>query len=321
MSDATESKLRCEHGCAFAIVRGVARFVDPRTYADSFGLQWNEFEKTQLDSFTHTTISQDRLQRILGGALSGFHEKVVLEAGCGAGRFTEIMLANGAKVFATDLSSAVEANHRNCGHYSEYFVCQADLRKLPVAQESFDVVVCIGVVQHTPNPEETMSALCSYVKPGGVLLMDHYSSGYPSTPIRRVLRYFLLKAPSKTALTFCRQLVRWLWPIHRLMWMIKKRFPRLRKIQSAFLFISPVVDYQDAYQELGQDRLREWAILDTHDTLTDRYKHIRSGQQITEHLRRNGMSEVEIACSGNGVEVRAIKRDVAAACCGNATES
>ena len=54
--------------------------------------------------------------------------KNVLEVGCGAGRFTEVMLAAGARVFACDLSSAVEANYANCNSWPEYFVCQADAR-------------------------------------------------------------------------------------------------------------------------------------------------------------------------------------------------
>src|SRR6187397_1731582 len=48
--------------------------------------------------------------------------RVVLEAGCGAGRFTELLLAGGARVVAFDLSRAVEANRENCGHWPEHFV-------------------------------------------------------------------------------------------------------------------------------------------------------------------------------------------------------
>jgi hypothetical protein len=73
------------------------------------------------------------------------------------------------------------------------------------------------------------------------------------------------------------------------------------------LRLSPVVDYQDAYPQLGSGLLREWAILDTHDTLTDRYKHLRSADEISAHLRTCGMIGVETAYAGNGVEVRAIK--------------
>ena len=75
-----------------------------------------------------------------------------------------------------------------------------------------------------------------------------------------------------------------------------------------FLYISPVVDYQDAYPQLGPRLLRVWAILDTHDTLTDVYKHLRSAEEISNVLRQCGMSEIKTAYAGNGVEARARKQ-------------
>src|SRR5688572_33426799 len=125
--------LACPSGCRVPVVRGVPRFVSSDDYAAAFGWQWTHFRKSQLDSHTGTRISRDRLTRCLGGSLSIVRGKTVLEAGCGAGRFTEILLDAGARVFAADLSAAVEANYDNCGRTPDYFVCQADIRGLPVA--------------------------------------------------------------------------------------------------------------------------------------------------------------------------------------------
>lgn len=301
----------CPAGCKFPSLNDIPRFVQARNYAASFGLQWNTFRKTQLDSHTGTSISRDRLTRLAGGSLDVFRGKDVLEAGCGAGRFTEVMLAAGGRVFAADISTAVEANYENCHRYPDYFVCQADIRKLPMQPETFDVVVCVGVIQHTPDPEQTMSALCSYLKPGGLLILDHYSENYPTTPFRQVLRKFLLGKPEEFSMSFSTKLVSLLWPVHRLFWRaIDSGTPKarlLRKVRSAFLYLSPVVDYHDGYPQLGPGLLRNWAVLDTHDTLTDFYKHLRSREEIVGHLQSRGMSEIEAAYAGNGVEVRARK--------------
>jgi 2-polyprenyl-3-methyl-5-hydroxy-6-metoxy-1,4-benzoquinol methylase len=159
--------LTCQSGCRFPIIGGIPRFVDSQHYTSGFGAQWNVYRTTQLDSFTGLTISRDRLNRLSGGSLGIFQGKQVLEAGCGAGRFTEILLANGANVFAVDLSEAVTANYQNFADCSNYFISQADMLNLPVEPEQFDIVVCVGVIQHSPNPEATMSSLCSYLKPGG----------------------------------------------------------------------------------------------------------------------------------------------------------
>ncbi len=103
-------------------------------YASGFGLQWNTYRRTQLDSFTGIPISAERLKRIAGGTLEMFQGKTVLEAGCGAGRFTEIMLDSGANVWAVDLSTAVDANYENCHNKPGYTVCQADILSLPFAR-------------------------------------------------------------------------------------------------------------------------------------------------------------------------------------------
>ena len=79
------SALVCPHGCRFPVVGGIPRFVESDNYAASFGLQWKTFRKTQLDSYTDTNISRDRLTRCLGGSLDIVKNKDVLECGCGAG--------------------------------------------------------------------------------------------------------------------------------------------------------------------------------------------------------------------------------------------
>ena len=234
--------------------------------------------------------------------------KDVLEAGCGAGRFTEHLLAAGANVFAVDLSQAVEANYANCSRYSNYYVCQGDILRLPVSPGQFDVVFCIGVVQHTPNPEETVRVLCSHLKPGGGLIMDHYAHAYPISKSRRILRSWLLRMSPSFSFVFCKLLVSLTWPMHRVLWKLRNH-KTANIARQFFLRLSPVVDYQAAYPELGEKMLRTWALLDTHDTLTDVYKHLRSARELSEQLRACGMIRVETVYAGNGVEVRARRPD------------
>jgi 2-polyprenyl-3-methyl-5-hydroxy-6-metoxy-1,4-benzoquinol methylase len=294
--------LACPSGCQVPVVRGIPRFVTSDDYAAAFGWQWKRFQRSQLDSYSGTTISRDRLTRCLGGSLEAVRGKTVLEAGCGAGRFTEILLDAGARVVANDLSSAVEANYANCGSAAGYFVCQADVRELPVAPRSFDVVLCLGVVQHTPDPEETIAALAGYVKPDGLLAIDHYSRDYPATWSRRVLRALLLRLPPERSHDVALGITRALLPVHRALWQRRRGFGRLRRYLAR---MSPVVDYYDAYPQLGPDLLAEWALLDTHDTLTDRYKHFRDPEEIRATLIALGLSNVDVGAGGNGVEARA----------------
>ena len=320
--------LICPQGCRVPVVNGIPRFVDSSNYASAFGLQWNRFRRTQLDSYTGTTISRDRVRGALGGSLDVVRGKSVLEVGCGAGRFTEVLLSAGARVFACDLSEAVEANYANCGHRPDYFVCQADIMQLPALPLSFDVVLCIGVIQQTPNPEATIASLAHYVKPGGILAIDHYSREYPYTYFRRILRPLLIRLPATLSERIALTLARALLPVHKIVrskwWLLGRnkrgvgrlrhylRIERLRQILlQNLLKFSPLVDYYDSYPQLQDKHLEEMMILDTHDTLTDYYKHLRSIEEIRDCLTSLGLAEIEVYPGGNGVEARA-KRPIKA---------
>lgn len=296
--------LICSQGCRFPIVGGIPRFVSAENYATAFGLQWNAFRKTQLDSYTDTTISQDRLTRCLGGSLDIVKGKSVLEAGCGAGRFTEVLLGAGARVFACDLSEAVEANYENCKRWPDYFVCQADIGQLPTMPQAFDIVLCLGVIQHTRDPEATITTLAGHVKPGGMLVIDHYSRTYPYTLPRRLLRPLLIRLPPLLSKKVALGLARSLLPVHKIFWSRRRGIGRLRAYLGR---VSPLVDYYGAYPELDNKLLGEWAILDTHDMLTDHYKHFRSVEEIKKCLTSCGLVEIEVREGGNGIEARAFR--------------
>jgi SAM-dependent methyltransferase len=301
---ATPLALRCAQGCNVPVVRGIPRFVDSSNYASGFGLQWNAFRKTQLDSYTGTTISRDRLTRCFGGSLADVANKTVLEVGCGAGRFTELLLAAGAHVFACDLSGAIEANYENCHDQPNYFGCQADARQLPVLPQSFDFVLCIGVIQHTPSPEETIAALVRPLKPGGTLVIDHYAPSYEQNFLQRNLRRLLIRLPAKTAKPLTLGLARTLLPLHRLSvkWSRRRGLWRLRRF---LLKHSPFLDYLDLFPQLSDKLMEEWSILDTHDALTDYYKHLRTREEIESCLQSCGLTGLEVSYGGNGVEARA----------------
>jgi SAM-dependent methyltransferase len=204
------------------------------------------------------------------------------------------------------LSEAVEANYENCGASDHYFVCQANIAKLPVPPQQFDVVMCLGVIQHTPDPEATIRALAGNVKPGGWLVIDHYTGKALLRPTQAALRWLLLKCSPKFTLPLCTALTSVLWPVHRLCWRMRgTRHPLLAAARAGFLNLSPILDYQYSYPSLGGRLLKSWAVLDTHDALTDYYKHSRTTDEIAATLAELGLVEVVASYGGNGVEARA----------------
>jgi SAM-dependent methyltransferase len=291
--------LQCPAGHDIPCKNGIPRFVAGSTYADHFGAQWNRHRTIQLDSHNGRSYSRDRLRRCLGEALfQDLANKQVLECGCGAGRFTEVLLGLDACVTSVDLSSAVDANVRNCPLGPSHRVAQADIRKLPFAGQSFDVVFCLGVIQHTPDPEQTIACLYRHVAPGGALVIDHYAftlGWYTKTA--PLFRAWLKRLPPEKSFRIVESLVGRLLPWHR-------RVSGVPVARSILHRLSPVLSYYDVYPELEPDLQRELSLLDTHDYLTDWYKHFRTPGQVRAELEKLGLEQIWCEPGGNGVEAR-----------------
>ena len=97
----------------------------------------------------------------------------------------------------------------------ELLICQADVMSLPFAPAQFDVVVAVGMIQHTPDPEKTIAELCAQLTPNGLLALDHYAPGGQGNRARRRLRRVMLALPPRLSLAAIRALVAGLWPLHR----------------------------------------------------------------------------------------------------------
>lgn len=309
VSPATGAVLRREgdflvsdQGEEFPVVGGIPRFVSRDNYANAFGLQWKAFAKTQLDSFSGTTITRDRLERCLGFPLSGLKDSNVLEVGAGAGRFTELLVASGARTHSVDLSAAVEVNKENIGERPNYCISQASVYELPFPSQSFDVVICLGVIQHTPSSEKTIDALWQMVKPGGLLVIDHYKwrIGYYST-LTPLYRMVLKRMPPSGSKKIVDGLVDFFFPWH---W----RFRKAPALNWLLHRISPLIVYMNLYPEKNREFHYEWSKLDTYDQLTDYYKHLLSVRQLGNFLEKLGGFDLWINLGGNGIEARVKKK-------------
>jgi 2-polyprenyl-6-hydroxyphenyl methylase/3-demethylubiquinone-9 3-methyltransferase len=114
-----------------------------------------------------------RLQYVARAAnLSG---KQVLDVGCGGGILSESMARDGARVLGIDLSKAVldvaDLHALDAGVAVEY-------RLVPVehlAQErpaAFDLVTCMEMLEHVPDPAASIAALAALVRPGGDVIVS-----------------------------------------------------------------------------------------------------------------------------------------------------
>ncbi len=151
----------------YPIVRGIARFVESEGYAGSFGYQWNKYARLQLDSVNGTNFSRQRFYAITEWRPDELKDRLVLDCGCGAGRFSEVALEAGAEVIAVDLSKAVDACRANLGRFPGLHCIQASIYELPFRDRTFDYAFSIGVIQHTPKPRESVLHVTSRIKRTG----------------------------------------------------------------------------------------------------------------------------------------------------------
>ena len=107
----------------------------------------------------------DYIDRI--AALSG---KTVLDVGCGGGILSESMAGRGASVTGIDLGEkalkVAQLHKLESGVAVDYRLVSVE--ELAEEQpESFDVVTCMEMLEHVPEPEAIVRACARLVKPGG----------------------------------------------------------------------------------------------------------------------------------------------------------
>jgi SAM-dependent methyltransferase len=276
---------RC--AAAFPIVRFVPRFAPPENYSSSFGFQWQQFRTTQLDSQTGRPISRNRFFTQSNWPPDALKGALVLDAGCGAGRFAEVALEAGATLVALDYSTAVDACWSNFAFHPRLHLVQGDIYHLPFAPGTFDFVYSFGVLQHTPDVERAFKSLVPHVKPGGRLAVDLY----PATPLNYFwpkywLRPLTKRVPQQQLFRIVQRMVPVLLPASLML----GRVPRIgRKLRHAI----PVVNYEGILP-LSRKQIGEWAVLDTFDMLAPAYDQPQSTTTLRRWFDATDLVDVEV---------------------------
>ena len=279
--EAVGDELVSATGERFPVVRGIARFVSDEGYSKSFGEQWNHWRRVQLDSVTGKSLTRERFFSGTGWPDRMDGERI-LEAGCGAGRFTEVLLSAGAEVWSVDASEAIDVAAENAGANEHFHAAQADLFALPFPPASFDRVFCFGVLQHTPEPRRAFLSLIEHVRPGGPIATDVYRrADYVDRWSAKWLWRPLTTRLSRDRL---RRIVEWYVP----QWLpIDTRLARVPKVGRFLTAVVPCWNYTGLL-DLDDEELRTWAVLDTFDALSPRYDRPQTMESVRAVGRRGG---------------------------------
>jgi SAM-dependent methyltransferase/uncharacterized protein YbaR (Trm112 family) len=135
-----------------------------------FGFEWTRypdwFEAEEKAIFLEETQIEPHL----------FYNKLILDAGCGMGRFTRIAGKLGGEVIGIDLSESVVKAHQTTAHLPYTHIVQADILHPPFRDNTFDIIYSLGVLHHTPDTHNAFSSLTKKLRQGGIISIWVYGT-------------------------------------------------------------------------------------------------------------------------------------------------
>jgi SAM-dependent methyltransferase len=268
-----------ECGSTFPMINDLARFVDASNYADTFGFQWQLYSRTQLDT-EHSQESESAFHERTGFTPEELKGKLVLDVGCGMGRFAEVATRWGAHVVGIDLSEAAAVAARNLRERA-FVALQANVFALPFAPESFDYIYSIGVLHHTPDCEKAVKVLPQYLAPGGgmaVWLYSGYNKWYRFSDIYRKVTH---RMSPRLLHGILRVAVPCLYWLNRGL----RRIPALgRQMAGVVHHLFPV----------SRNTRPEWRVLDTFDWYSPKYQSKHTYEQVFRWFESCGMEDLHV---------------------------
>jgi 2-polyprenyl-3-methyl-5-hydroxy-6-metoxy-1,4-benzoquinol methylase len=277
-----------EYAITFPKKNGAYRVVENNNYTENFGYQWNKFAATQVDKSSKLQISKARFFAETNWNKEDLAGKNILEVGSGAGRFTQVILDHTqANLYSVDYSNAVEANYKNNGPNERLHLFQASIYEMPFAKAQFDKVLCLGVLQHTPDFEKSVKALIEMAKPGAEVVVDFYSVNGWWTKLNA--KYTWRRFTKKMSHEKLFQLID-----HNIDWMIKASqfFTKigLGKMLNRFI---PICDIDGTLpKNISYQQLRELCVLDTFDMFSPEYDNPQKIETVVKWFEQNGMEAV-----------------------------
>lgn len=301
--------LKCQ--TSFPIRDGVPRFVRGADYASTFSFEWKRWRRTQFDTATRQT-SESTFVASTGRRPDNLSGKLVLDAGCGAGRYMDVVARAGAEVVGMDLSLAVEVAQENLGHLPNCHFIQADLCHPPFLPGTFDFICSLGVLHHTPDTQASFSGLQNLLKASGEIAIWLY----PRYRLAETFRYFPEQVNEVLAHDVNFRIgPRWQGPVGRLAKSLDWIMETSSALQRAFttrlpprwlyglchlaiplyyLYRIPLFYPLRLVSKIAMDPDPEWRVLDTFDWYSPKYQWKHTYPEVKGWFEAAGLEEVTI---------------------------
>ncbi len=259
---------------SYVIKRSIPRFIRDDGYVESFSFQWLKHRKTQLDSFNGTHESEQHFIAKTGFDLEQMKDKLVLDVGCGVGRFMDVALQQDAQVIGIDLSFSIDVARENFKDCKRAHFIQADIFNLPFKEGIFDFIYSIGVLHHTPDPKKAFSLLPRLLKKGGVISIWVYSN---DGLYLKLYNFF-----SDAYRIFTKR-------------MRPRRLYALSKIAVPFYYVKKIPFFGKMFQIIFPTSLhpnKDWRILETYDFYSPQYQFHYTTREVLAWYFENDLRNV-----------------------------
>lgn len=152
--------------------------------SDSFEKNWRKrFEKYAQEHENDAAIAgwsetglQARLRNFKRLWDTGKSANTWLDVGCGAGTYSHYLVGRDCNVTAMDYSfPTLKKGRERVTGVKRWIV--GDVTKLPLQADSYDGVICFGVIQALSESERAIEELVRVVKPGGQVWLDALNAG------------------------------------------------------------------------------------------------------------------------------------------------
>jgi SAM-dependent methyltransferase len=176
----------CER--TYPIHKGIPRFVDSESYVDTFSFQRRAVRK-HWDYYTTEDSAERSFPNLTPIPIEEYRKGVLLDAGCGYGRWVRFFSDRGVRVVGVDLSTdSIELCAREYLGRENVGLIQADVCNLPFPQDHFANIFSFGVLHHTPDTKAALGCLAEHLTPGGNISIFVYHQSSMTDAYRKVAR-------------------------------------------------------------------------------------------------------------------------------------
>jgi len=284
-SEVKEGTLVCQCKKEYQITNYIPRFVKGDNYANSFTFEWQKHRRTQLDLANFSKRSEEAFKNRVDFDLGDLSGKLVLDAGCGCGRFAEVVANYGGTVVGFDLSYAIDVAFENIGLKENVHLVQTDIFNLPFKVDGFDFAYSFGVLHHTPDAHKAFKQLIPLLRRGGkisIFVYSSYNKGIVYTS--NFWRFFTTRMSKRLLYYFCFISV----PLYYLY-----RLPIIGNMAKMLFVISMEPNWK-------------WRVLDTFDWYSPKFQSKHTHAEVFKWFNEAELSEIaifegEISISGTKI--------------------